>query len=165
MIRAPKGFIYKNRGYNEAIQKMYTMAGNVAKIGWPEGKEASSGSKTMPELAFIASVLEYGAVKDGGQHIQPRPFFSDGILQSMPKIKIQIDKFLHLVVFKKYDVLRALDQIGEFAANLVRDYIINQKEPGNKPTTIKIKGFDDPWVWTGQLTKSLTNKTVGKSKV
>jgi hypothetical protein len=101
-------------------------------------------------LANIAAKNVYGT-----QYIPKRDFFADAKDKLIETLKEKTIQYVHSVNQKRTD--RSLvDEIGILGVDILKESIINFSFPPNAPSTIKKKGFNDPLVWTGKLTNSIT---------
>jgi hypothetical protein len=133
-------------GGNKFNQILADMAKQVSsaqavRVGWLEGAVYPSG---VP-VALVAAMDEFG-VPSRGQ--PPRPAFRNMIAAKQGEWPKAIADLLKT---NNYDAKITLQQTGEAVARQLRQSIIEITEPPLKPSTIKRKGFDKPWIETGFL--------------
>jgi hypothetical protein len=133
---------YRNESKYEAV------------IGFPKEK----AELTKPHYPTGASVLDVVIWNNyGTEDIPARPFLE----QSTPEIKkvfaAKAAKYQKMVNAGQLDPRLFLLQIAKEGEKIVRQRIIDLKEPPNAPRTIKKKGFDDPLIETGFMRDSVTS--------
>ena len=91
-------------------------------------------------------------IPDTGAARPPRPFFHNAIDKYQGGWGNQL-----AVALKSTDGNgdRALNMMGAVMAGQIQQSIIDLKEPGNAPSTIERKGFDDPLIDTGTMLRSV----------
>lgn len=154
--------IIENRGrWNALVRRLSNLSRYHTEVGFPlsgkveEPSRVGSGhepARSMVDLAFIASVHEYGT-RDG--RVPARPFFRpalDGNREAISEIQ---DVALARVVRGTCTVKEGLALVGEKACSLIRKQIRALKWPPLKPTTIKRKGSSKLLIDTGQLINSV----------
>jgi len=121
------------------------------KVGWPEDATYPDGKS----VAEVAIGNEFGIPE---KHIPARPFFRMG----NANFKKEGAKFLlkRLKGNKSGTVTARINsQLAQFHVNTVQKSIHDLKEPPNSPTTIEMKGSDDPLIDTGLMVRSLNYET------
>lgn len=109
----------------------------------------------------VAQVAKWqnDGTEDGGGNIPKRPFMDLSALKIKESSKVR--KALQVPVIK------ALRKTGSkvskvLVAGLMRDIIkqeiLDTSKPVNSPTTIALKGFDDPLIETGRMYDSVKGK-------
>lgn len=119
--------------------------GAVVKIGFLEGATYPDGTS----VALVAALNEFGVLSRGQP---PRPAFRNMIAEKKNDWPASIEKLLEA---NNYDAERVLMLMGEGIAGQLRQSIIDIMEPPLVPSTIKRKGFDKPWIETGNLLQSV----------
>jgi len=112
-------------------------------------------SKAGIPYASLATMIEFGL----GPGMPPRPAFRDHVERlksNYLRFESSVKPFLSQYLEDKQSVHRVLDVAGTHLANRYSEsmeyFIINGSENrNNKDSTVAIKGFDQPFVETGEL--------------
>lgn len=102
------------------------------------------------DLAKIAFWNHYGTRKHGKRHTPPRPFFDI----TMERVASELEDVEDLAIGKILQgmpVKQALGLVGAWLAGEVQQTIADLKIPGNAPSTIAQKGFDNPLIGGGTI--------------
>lgn len=173
-------FRYNDQLYNKIVRKVNYLNNHSVKVGYIEGARpgrADKGTpkkdiiKKMSEIILIGVYNEFGVsnVNSKGQKIKkgkgkwripPRSHVKAGIDKNKKELLKNMDKLLSLVVADRLNPKTAYKFLGEMGASYIKNYMIALKTPKNKPSTIKIKGFDNPLIWAGQLKNTVNYKVV-----
>mgnify|MGYP004547983203 CR=1 FL=1 len=137
------------------------------KVGVLGGKEKKrKGEEEAPTLAFVGQIQEFGSVS---KKIPKRSFIREPLQKHLKKKveqnKDKIKKAIFDNVNNKVDVKKAYELLGIIAQSIIQESFHNKNDgkwPRNKPSTIARKGFDNPLIDTGRLSKSITYKVVKK---
>lgn len=153
-----------NPNWLQRLQRRYSDAPKRVAYGYPKGTEAETVS--YPDGTRVIDVAiwnEFGTERDGKQHIPPRPFLAstvDDVNKQCQPILDQSVVVLNEGNTERYDQL--LDTAGSLAAGILKQRIIDLREPPNAPRTIKKKGSSNPLYDTGLLAQSATYKILDK---
>ena len=125
-------------------------------VGWfsdkiyPANKEVFYGFTTgrrygKKEAVYAASVA--AANEYGGGNRPPRPFMRDVVRKHQKDWR---DK-LYVMLNDNPNLKRAFKHLGADIVEEIHDTIAKWTNPPNSPTTIKIKGFNNPLVDSGRM--------------
>lgn len=144
--------------WREVVKNVKTHQHDRMRYGWFNSYHPS-GNPT----AQVAKWNEEGHATPSGNISPPRPMIRVG---AAPKVKdlvsTTIERSLTRVVMGESDWREELNRIGQGAEKILKEEIWSWTDPKNSPMTIKLKGFDDPLVETGQMASQVTYK-VGRS--
>lgn len=104
--------------------------------------------------ATVASQIEFGAGHQFGTGwgIQPRPAIRTFLISRQSKKALLEKEGLEMArAIKKKNANSFWDKLGVFVADHIRNRILSGLRPSNRPSTIAKKGFDLPWVDSGEL--------------
>lgn len=128
-------------------------------LGWFEGQRYGPDNDNLP-MAQVAQWVEEGHINGGmfkGTRTPPRPairtYFIPLIAESSDFSKMAYP-LIHDVAMGKLSWAGLHEKI---APKLLYRFKLALKQfmtPGNSPTTISIKGFNNPWIETGNLVES-----------
>lgn len=104
--------------------------------------------KSKSNFATTHTVPEYTVTRP------PRPFMRQCIAEHSGEWPEQIVKFLEK---NDYDAAAALKETGELIEAQVKTSIRNFTDPGNAPSTIRRKGFDNPLQETDKMLNSVVH--------
>lgn len=168
MLRPKIEIVEKDTGYAKLKEALLQLTGGFVKVGFPEGKEpGSAGSpgksrkkgkpkkpwQNMSEVARVAVWNEFGVP---AKKIPSRPFFRnaiDGSREELTTFKKNIyDQFLQ----KKITPHQALELIGLWMQNKIRESILKGSWAENAQRTKDQKESTKPLIDSGQLINSLT---------
>ena len=143
------------------------MTGGYVKVGFPEGKDPGSPGDPgkprkkkpkkpwdkMSEVARVAVWNEFGVP---ARDIPSRPFFRNAIDGNREALK-EFKKNIHdQVLQRKITPHQALELIGLWMQNKIRESILKGSWTPNSERTKKAKESSKPLVDTGQMINSLT---------
>lgn len=117
----------------------------VLRVGFLAGGTYPDGTS----IPLVAAVNEFGAPSRGQP---PRPAFRNMVAAKKGEWPSAIAGLLKA---NDYDAVKTLQQAGEAIAGQLKQSIIQITSPPLKPSTIKRKGFDKPWIETGHLLNSV----------
>jgi len=179
MLRPNISIEEKSNAFDKLRQELKSLDGAYIKVGFPEGKKpgAPKNSKKkrkpwddMSEVASVATWLEFGVPKSQQEtmrgiltgrsssnwKIPPRPFFRttiDGSKEALNEFKKKIyDRFL----LGRLSPKGALDNVGLWMQNRLRQSILKVKWAPNAEKTKQAKGSSKPLIDTGQMINSVT---------
>lgn len=133
----------------EAIDKPFYSAvakPNTKTFRNPYGKPRRFGARPAVSVASVAAKNEYG-----GGHTPPRPFMRDAVRKNWRKWRNFVQDRLPVIL----DGKKTLLELGDIMSDDIRQSIIDFSNPPNAPSTIAIKGFNDPLVDSGQMAESV----------
>lgn len=125
-------------------------------VGWQADAVYGSDNENLP-MAQVAQWLEEGVAS---KNIPPRPFMRVGFKAALSK-GANDASFKRIVtsVANGQDVFKALHKEGDSFRQTLRQVMIDWDTPRNSPTTVELKGFDDPLIETSELISNITSKT------
>ena len=148
-----------NPNWLQRLQRRYSDAPKIVKVGFPAGTEAVTVSYPNGMRAVDVAVgNEYGT-----DNVPARPFValsSSDITNQCAPILEQSAAALNNNNTQQYDQL--LDTAGSVAAGIVKQQIIDLRSPPNATSTIARKGSSNPLYNTGLMTQTVTYKVVDK---
>lgn len=116
------------------------------RVGFLAGATYPDGTS----VALVAAINEFGAPSRGQP---PRPAFRNMVRAKRGEWPAAISGLLKA---NNYDAIATLQKTGEAVAGQLRQSIIAITSPPLKPSTIKRKGFDKPWIESGHLLQSVS---------
>ncbi len=119
------------------------------------------GQKRTPHpVTVVAAWNEFGTRnKDGSVATPERPFFRNAIEEAKRRLPNLVASLVDPATLQLSEQDAA--RIGEFVKGLIQESIINLRTPPNAPTTIKLKGSDNPLVDEGVMLRAVTYKIKG----
>lgn len=144
--------------------RMKKLKGRSVDWGFLEGTHQGSGLTN----ASLASILEYGAVNNNGNEIPPRPAFGDfvnSLEASHKQYELAVQKhYSDYVTGKVQTPERILDVSGEHLTSRHKTkmefWIVGGSDnTSNAPLTVSLKGFNQPFVDSGELVESVDYRT------
>lgn len=150
------------KGLNNLKKKMRVLEQKEVHWGFLSG----SHSQADMSYAALAFLLEVGRRNEAGSgwDIPPRPAFrqSVSILRQSESFKKMLSGGLSTYLTEEGTGALSgfLDRTGRYLQNSYEESMINWKVNGtmyqhNRPMTIRLKGFDQPYVETGELTQNV----------
>ena len=125
-------------------------------VGWQDDAVYGSDNENLP-MAQVAQWLEEGVAS---KNIPPRPFMRVGFKAALSKGANDASfKRIVTAVANGQDVFKALHKEGDSFRQTLRQVMIDWDTPRNAPTTVELKGFDDPLIETSELISNITSKT------
>lgn len=122
-------------------------------LGWFNGQMHDSGRGILP-AAQLAKWIEEGLASNNQP---PRPFIRTKFIPAIADSKELIKKALPYIDSVAQGKMSWKGLHQQIASEVLADFklaIEIPKTPSNKPSTIKSKGFNDPWIETGGLVSS-----------
>jgi hypothetical protein len=148
-----------NPSWLQRLQRRYSDAPKIVKVGFPEGTEAVTVSyPNGTRVVDVAVGNEYGT-----DNVPARPFMglsSADITNQCVPILEQSAAALNNNNTQQYDQL--LDAAGNLAAGIVKQQITDLRSPPNAQSTIERKGSSNPLIDTGLMRQTVTYKVVDK---
>lgn len=125
-------------------------------VGWQADAVYGSDNENLP-MAQVAQWQEEGVAS---KNIPPRPFMRVGFKAALSKGANDASfKRIITAVANGQDVFKALHKEGDSFRQTLRQVMIDWDTPRNAPTTVELKGFDDPLIETSELISNITSKT------
>ncbi len=125
-------------------------------VGWQADAVYGSDNENLP-MAQVAQWQEEGVAS---KNIPPRPFMRVGFKAALSKGANDASfKRIITAVANGQDVFKALHKEGDSFRQTLRQVMIDWDTPRNSPTTVELKGFDDPLIETSELISNITSKT------
>lgn len=121
-------------------------------VGIPSDKDGPHPSAPGLLISDIAAIHEFGAPS---VRIPERSFLRAGIRENLPAIRAKQADLVRQVANKKLGVSTALNRLGQFMADKVRDKLEHGPFVPLKQTTINIKGSSIPLIDTGVLRNAI----------
>lgn len=128
-------------GIDKGFYSSYGLGGKAT------GKSRRYSPRKPISVAEVAAANEFG----GGKR-PPRPFMRWTLQRRARKWRNILRDILPQY---SHDVKKAMEHLGEIAAEDLADTIRIWTAPPNAPSTIKKKGFNDPLVDSGQMMNSV----------
>ena len=150
-----KGHYDTDRGMDAIIKELTGLGQYSVKAGIPEstGKEGVDGVT----VAQYAAWNEYGvAKKDGGWHIPPRPFVTGWVENKTEEIKRIQETLVKSVSEGKLTAEKAVELLGQFAQDGIKQYIKTGDFVSNAESTIRAKNSSTPLIDTGTMMDSIS---------
>lgn len=148
-----------NPNWLQRLQRRYSDAPKIVKVGFPAGTEAATVSyPNGMRVVDVAVGNEYGT-----DNVPARPFIglsSGDINNQCAPILEQSAAALNNNNTQQYDQL--LDAAGSVAAGIVKQQITDLRSPPNAQSTIERKGSSNPLIDTGLMRQTVTYKVVDK---
>ena len=148
-----------NPNWLQRLQRRYSDAPKIVKVGFPAGTEAVTVSyPNGTRVVDVAVGNEYGT-----DNVPARPFIglsSGDINNQCAPILEQSAAALNNNNTQQYDQL--LDAAGSVAAGIVKQQITDLRSPPNAQSTIERKGSSNPLIDTGLMRQTVTYKVVDK---
>lgn len=119
---------------HSTIKKINTtkLREGIVRVGWFEGMRYEDGTT----VAAVARFNEYGALAAGKYYIPPRPFMRPALHQHKLQLNARLRQLYSRALKDGTSTTQALEQFGEFVAELVRSQIDLTMTPANSPVTI-----------------------------
>ena len=125
-------------------------------VGWQADAVYGSDNENLP-MAQVAQWLEEGVAS---KNIPPRPFMRVGFKAALSKGANDASfKRIVTAVANGQDVFKALHKEGDSFRQTLRQVMIDWDTPRNAPTTIELKGFNDPLIESSELISNVSVKT------
>lgn len=140
----------RTRGGFEAVKKRHTTPGTVD-IGVIDAGTHDESEEDLT-VATIAYLNEFGI------GVPERPFFRWVTKAKKKEILELTEKLHHKITLGETSVKQALGLLGEFVQDLVRQRIVDLRQPSNSPETERLKGSSNPLIDTGQMLRSIIYK-------
>ena len=148
-----------NPNWLQRLQRRYSDAPKIVKVGFPVGTEAATVSyPNGTRVVDVAVGNEYGT-----DNVPARPFMglsSADINNQCAPILEQSAAALNNNNTQQYDQL--LDAAGNLAAGIVKQQITDLRSPPNAQSTIERKGSSNPLIDTGLMRQTVTYKVMDK---
>lgn len=109
---------------------------------------------------YVAAVAAWQNEGVSSVHIPSRPFFTN-ILDDADNVSKEDAKDIAATVFDGGKP--KLNSLGDTWVEALKEEITNYPPP-NAPSTVRIKGFDDPLIESGRLRDSISYREVGGEK-
>lgn len=143
-------------GFPKHIRKAINDAKGVrVDVGYFQEDKSSDG-KTF--LAEQAAYNEFGAPR---ANIAERSFMRSTVDENDKAYEKDIANIFNDVQSGKHTLIEGLSKFGQWVRDDIVQKIIAIRSPGNKPSTIKAKGYDNPLIQTSHMANS-TKYKVGK---
>lgn len=125
-------------------------------LGWQDSSYGSDNG-SLPH-AQVAQWIEEGVAS---KNIPPRPYMRVGLRGALMKGSNDASfKRIIIAVANGQDVFKALHREGDSFRQTLRQVMMDWDTPPNAPTTIELKGFDDPLIESSELISNVSVKTV-----
>ena len=135
-----------------AFEELQRVGGEV-QWGLPDAPEVEDYDDDT-SVRMVAFVQEFGH-----ENIPARGYFKRSAKKRRRELKQASQDVMFAVAAGRLSVEKALDLVGQQAAATLRKDLTDFKDPGNAPSTIARKGFDNPLIETGHLRSQITHKT------
>lgn len=125
-------------------------------LGWFEDNRYGSDNENLP----MAQVAQWIAEGVASKNIPPRDFIRTGLTNTLKKGSNDASfKRIITAVANGQDVFKALHKEGDSFRQTLRQVMMDWDTPPNAPTTIELKGFDDPLIESSELISNVSVKT------
>lgn len=150
----------ETKGLDELKKNVKKLHGKSIDWGFLGGTHQGSGLT----YASLASILENGAINNSGNTIPPRPAFGDlvnGLQASTKQLELALQKpFSDLVTGASNNPDEILDTAGghltsRHKAKMEFWIVGGSQNTSNAPLTVSLKGFNQPFVDSGELVESV----------
>lgn len=139
----------------QEIQKSIEKSKSVD-IGWDENARYEDGKS----IAYVASIQEFGNDENRYMNtpngtpapIPPRPFFRSLVVDKKASWGGEIAT---KVQESNFDSGKALNEVGKMVSEQLKEKIVSFDTPPNAALTVKLKGFNDPLIDSGQMRDSI----------
>ena len=141
-----------------ALKKSFAKAETLEdRLGWFEDNRYGPDNDNLP-MAQVAQWIEEGVAS---KNIPPRPYMRVGLRGALMKGSNDASfKRIITAVANGQDVFKALHREGDSFRQTLRQVMLDWDTPPNSPTTIELKGFDDPLIESSELISNVSVKTV-----
>lgn len=134
-----------DRGFDRIVADMKALRG--VKAGLLE---------SAPAYPDGTSVVDVGVYNEfGTSRIPARPFMRVAMDQGGKELEAFVSHMVDLLIDGRTDPKGVDDSVGNAAADTIRKTIAGFNKPPNAPSTVKVKGRDDPLVDTGHMRDSV----------
>ena len=147
-----------NRQWNKMARRLSTGGNKTIQVGW-WGNRHPSG----PPVAQIAAWNEEGHINGGmfaGTVTPARPFIRTGFVPYSKNLIKTYYRDFHAIAMGTTTWSRLYNDMGTRFVELMQQTIHKWDSPANSPTTIALKGFNNPLVETGYMQSSVKYKIV-----
>lgn len=134
------------RGGFEAIKKRQRTPGTVD-VGVIDAGSHVDSDLTVASIAYL---------NEFGIGVPERPFFRWVTKAKKKEILVLTERLHHRVKMGELTLKQALGLLGEFVSDLIKQRIVELRQPPNAPETIRRKGSSNPLIDTGQMRNSIT---------
>lgn len=154
-------------GWEKIKKSIVELDQNQINLGWFDNNRYGSDNSNLP-MAYVASLVEGGHINGPdavfpGAITPPRPFMRVGLKDALNtgSNKLQF-KYMIEAVLAGQSTLSVMQKSLPVFEQTLRQVMLDWDTPANSPTTIKLKGFDDPLRNSGELIASVTAKVEKK---
>lgn len=162
---ARKNFAKNDKVWRQ-IKKNLRAAKSQINLGWFEGQAYGSENNFLP-MAQVAQWVEEGH-RGGWGPTPPRPVirtrFIPALTESGEMVKAAIP-FVQQVALGKMTWKTLHSKLAPKVLYKFKYAIQTYSFPANSPTTISLKGFDNPWIETGTLLENARFEVVGYKSI
>lgn len=124
-------------------------------LGWQDTSYGSD-NENLPH----AQVAQWIEERVASKNIPPRPYMRVGLRGALMKGSNDASfKRIITAVANGQDVFKALHREGDSFRQTLRQVMMDWDTPPNSPTTIELKGFDDPLIESSELISNVSVKT------
>lgn len=124
-------------------------------VGWfedsqdyPANTPPNSSDKPLP-VAQVAAYNEFS-----------RPMIRSIIAKNKEKYGDMMGDFGYQILCGTLVEHTGFKEFGEKVSSDLKEHIVNLKDPPNSPETVKIKGFNDPLIWSRRMLNSVSFKVL-----
>lgn len=158
LISPTRKTVVIDRGWNKISRELRSSSKSYTKVGLPANGK-TSGRYSMSELIDVGYHNEFGAPR---AKVPERSFIRTAIDENAQEIAATQFSVVRAITGGQMTILGGLEKIGAVATLMIKNKIKNGPFVGNKPSTVKKKGFDWPLVETTQLHNSIQHEEVIK---
>lgn len=157
---APKVKLKFNNKPWKQIERRLTRGGRyTVRVGFFDGMYPDGIS--VPQ---VAAWNEEGHFTGWGGYSPPRPFIRLGFMGDVKKGKF-LNKYIRMVsqIAEGRMTWRSLNlAMSKELIEIMKTNILDWDNPSNSPTTISVKGFNDPLIHTGKMYDRVKAKVIKK---
>ena len=148
----------------EKMKRRLQRADKAVEVGWwqtmhPTGVPVASIVQWQEEGFYNPSTSAFP-----GAYTPPRPFVRVDFMKQIPSLvndyAIKFDMIARGTIRKSVFYNEMKDDL----VNLLKKTMLDYSSPANSPTTVEIKGFDDPLINTGTTYDSIKSRLVPFTK-
>lgn len=154
-------------GWEKIKKDLKELDQNQINLGWFDNNRYGSDNANLP-MAYVANLVDGGHINGPdavfpGAITPPRPFMRVGLKDAFNtgNNKLQF-KYMIEAVLAGQSTLSVMQKSLPVFEQTLRQVMLDWDSPANSPTTIKLKGFDDPLRNSGELIASVTAKVEKK---
>jgi hypothetical protein len=151
-----KNVILTDICFKKIIRKFKEIDGSKITVGWHEDSGTDSQGVRNVDKALWT---EFGKENRDGSRQPERPAARNAYTDSEGMLKSKIKRNI-LAITRGADVKSQLKITAGWYAQIMRGSVLKFSSPGNAPSTIAQKGFNDPWIWSYSTVNAIDFKVL-----